>query len=70
MTSVHGGQGVVAKLLNYTGNTKNCMSPAVPEHVYIIIYISYEMEINLQSFIVIIGIQQLHHLWTLIRLIK
>ena len=34
MTSVHGGQGVVAKLLNYTGNTKNCMSPAVPEHVY------------------------------------
>ena len=33
MTSVHGGQGVVAKLLNYTGNTKNCMSPAVPEHV-------------------------------------
>lgn len=39
MTLVHGGQGVVAKLLNYTGNTKNCMSPAVPEHVYIIIYI-------------------------------
>lgn len=69
MTLVHGGQGVVAKLLNYTGNTKNCMSPAVPEHVYIIIYI-YEMEINLQSFIVIIGIQQVHHLRTLIRLIR
>lgn len=64
-----GGHGVVPRL-----EYRNCMSPAVPEtcicNYNIYIYITYEMEINLQSFIVIIGIQQVHHFWTLVRLIR